>query len=526
MGIRTTESSTQCGRAQAAVLAPRKSTEFFSTEHVKADLKSRSVRGGAVTVAAQGVRFFLQMGSTVILARLLTPEDYGLIAMVTAITGFVMMFKDLGLSMATVQKAEINHDQVSTLFWVNVIVSLGLVLVTTALAPAIAWLYGEPRLSWITLAVAVGFIFSGLTVQHQALLRRQMRFGSLAVIEVVSLLASIITAIIAAWYGARYWALVIMYLTEAISFCVAVWVFCGWRPGLPVRHSGVREMLTFGGNVTGFNVVNYFFRNLDNILVGKFCGPLALGLYSKAYRIMMMPIQQLRTPLNAVALPALCSLQKEQSRFAQYYTKLVSFMAFASMPLIAFLVVCSESIIRLLLGNQWSDATVIFQVLALAAFIQPVAGTRGVVLLSLGQSGRYLKWGVCKSVITAVSFIIGVQWGVIGIAWSFTISNYVLFLPSLWYCLRLTPVSPRAFLKAISRSVIASFCMAAVVYLGSQLLASQPDIIKVLLCLAIGLISYLLAWLVIPGGINGLSEIYSLLLLIVRRPGTSQARTQ
>ncbi len=150
---------------------------FFDTEYLKADLKGRSVRGGAVTMAAQGIKFFLQIGSTVVLARLLTPEDFGLIAMVTAVTGFVMMFKDMGLSMATVQRAEIDHAQISTLFWINVVLSLAFMLLTATLAPAIAWFYSEPRLTWITLALAGAFIFSGFTVQHQALLRRQMNFG-------------------------------------------------------------------------------------------------------------------------------------------------------------------------------------------------------------------------------------------------------------------------------------------------------------------------------------------------------------
>ena len=296
---------------------------FFDTEYLKADLKGRSVRGGAVTMAGQGVRFFLQMGSTVVLARLLTPQDFGLIAMVTAVTGFVMMFKDMGLSMATVQRAEVNHAQISTLFWINVTLSLGVMLVTAALAPAIAWFYGEPRLTWITLALAGAFIFGGLTIQHQALLRRNMRFGTLALIGIISMVMGIVAAIIAAWYGAGYWALVIMQLAGAITGAIAVWVVCGWRPGLPVRRSGVREMLAFGGNLTGFNVINYFARNADNLLIGKFWGSGPLGLYSKAYGLLMLPLRQINAPLSAVAIPALSRLKDEPERYRNYYIKAV-----------------------------------------------------------------------------------------------------------------------------------------------------------------------------------------------------------
>jgi len=490
---------------------------FFETEHLKSDLKGRSVRGGAVTLTAQGVIFFLQMGSTVVLARLLTPQDYGLIAMVTAVTGFVMMFKDLGLSMATIQRAEVNHAQISTLFWINVLLSFSITLITAALSPVIAWFYNEPRLTWITLALAFAFIFGGLTVQHEALLRRQMRFGSLATIQIVSMLAGIITAIIAAFYGARYWSLVLMQLSRAVTNAIIVWAVCGWRPGLPVRRSGVRKMLAFGGNITGFNVVNYFSRNLDNILIGKFCGSVQLGLYSKAYALLMLPITQIRTPLNMVALPTLSSLQKEPVRFTRYYNKLVSLVAFVSMPLIAFLAVCSENIISLLLGNQWLEAANIFRVLALAAFIQPSLSTKGVVLLTLGQSGRYLRFGIFYSIVIVASFILGVSWGAIGVAMAYTIANVLIMIPSLWYCFRFTPISTWDYLEAIAKPVLASLIAAAFILLAQKYMVNQSDIISITLCMFTGLTIYLLVWYVMPKGRSVLQEYLSYRKLLFGR---------
>jgi O-antigen/teichoic acid export membrane protein len=488
---------------------------FFETEHLKSDLKGRSIRGGAVTMAAQGMRFFLQTGSTVVLARLLTPEDYGLIAMVTAVTGFVMMFKDMGLSMATIQKAEINHAQISTLFWINVVLSFGVMSVTAALAPVIAWFYGEPRLIWITLALACAFIFGGLTVQHEALLKRQMRFGSLAVIQIVSMLAGIITAIIAAFYGARYWSLVLMQLSRAVMNAIIVWAICGWRPGLPVRRSGVRKMLAFGGNITGFNVVNYFARNFDNILIGKFCGSSQLGLYSKAYALLMLPITQIRTPLNMVALPTLSSLQKEPARFTRYYTKLVSLVAFVSMPLIGFLAVCSDNIVSLLLGNQWLEAADIFRVLALAAFIQPSLSTKGVVLLSLGQSGRYLRFGIFYSIVIVTSFLVGVPWGALGVAMAYTIANVLLVIPSLWYCFRFTPISLWDYLEAIFKPFLASLIAVAFILLVQIYTVNQSDIVSIAFCMFPGLAIYLLVWYVMPRGRSELQEYFSYRKLLI-----------
>lgn len=245
---------------------------YFQTEHLNVDLGGRSVRGGAVTIATQGLKFVVSMIGTVILARLLTPQDYGLIGMVAVIIGFVSTFKDLGLSSATIQRAEINTLQISTLFWINVALSVGVMLVCFAIAPLVALFYREPRLRLITAVSGVGFLLGGLAVQHEALLRRQMRFVALAVTEVVALCAGLAMAIIMGRQGAGYWALVGSQLTIGLVYLAGMWMFCAWRPGRPSRNAGVRSMLAFGGNLTGFAVINYFARNLDNMLIGKFWG--------------------------------------------------------------------------------------------------------------------------------------------------------------------------------------------------------------------------------------------------------------
>ena len=489
-------------------------SDFFNTEYLKADLKGRSIRGGAVTVFAHVAKFVLRLGSTVVLARLLTPQDFGLIAMVTAITNFALMFKDIGLSAATIQKADINHSQISTLFWINVGFSLLITAAIAALAPAIAWFYGKPQLTIVTIVLAGAFIFGGLTVQHQALLRRQMRFLALGVSEVLGVVVGVTAAIVGACFGAGYWSLVLMHLGISVGTAIGVWIACPWRPGLPKLGTGVRKMLAFGGNVTGFKIVNYFARNLDKILLGKLNGSLALGLYNKAYGLMMLPINQIRAPLNMVALPALSSLQKEPLKFTRYYIKFISIIAFFGMPLMAFLAVCSENVIRLLLGNQWLETVDIFQVLALAAFIQPVASTLGLVLLSLGRSGRYLKWGILNSLIVVASFIVGIRWGAVGVASAYAAANYLALLPSLWYCFRRTPLSIASFIRAIARPTICSIAMAAPIALVHSFLVGKPDIVIIGVCFVIGFSAYLLVWSLMPGGRQMLRGFYGYVALI------------
>jgi O-antigen/teichoic acid export membrane protein len=489
-----------------------KNDHFFDTEHLKSDLKGRSVRGGTVTVAAQGVRFFLQICSTAVLARLLTPQDYGLIAMVTAVTGFVMMFKDLGLSMATVQKANINHAQISTLFWINVVLSLGLMLLTAALAPAIAWFYNEPRLTWITLVLAIAFIFGGFTVQHQALLRRQMRFGSLALIQIISLLVGILTAIIAAFYGMDYWSLVLMQLVTAITNVIAVWIACGWRPGMPVRRSGVRKMLAFGGHLTGFYFVNYFARNLDNILIGWRWGSGPLGLYSKAYSLLMLPLQQVNSPLSAVAVPVLSRLQEEPGKFRSYYRKGLTLATMFGMPIVVFLFVTADKAILIVLGEQWTDAARIFRILGIAAFVGTTLGPgSGWVYVALGNVRRQFFVSIVSTGLLVIGFIIGLPWGPIGVATAFSIHALVWRMPSMLICFWRTFMKPTDFLVAIWRPAGASILAGASLFLiDGYFLTNTNLLIRFLSNLVEYSVIYILCWILLPGGRRILFDTLSL----------------
>lgn len=410
-----------------------KNDKYFRTDHLKDDLKRRSVRGGAVTMVAQVFKFSLSLGSNVVLARLLTPQDYGLIGMVTAVTGFVSLFKDLGLSMATVQKNEINHEQVSTLFWVNVALSMITMLVTAALAPAIAWFYKEPRLIGITLSLAAAFIFSGLTVQHQALLNRQMRFKALVLIDVSTTLLGIVAAMISASYGAGYWSLIVLQLVTAITNAIAVWIICGWRPGLPVLRSGVRSMLAFGGNLTGFSIINYFARNLDNVLIGKYWGAEQLGFYAKSYQLLLLPLQQINAPLSAVAVPTLSRLVDSPERYRQAYLQILRATSIMTLPLVIFMISTSDWLVLLLLGPQWHEASRLFSLLGIVALTQPVSNTAGWVFITQGRANHMLQSGVIGGVLAIAAIIAGLPWGATGVALAYAVSGLLIRTPLLFW---------------------------------------------------------------------------------------------
>ncbi len=503
------------GKEKLSLVSEEKSNGFFDTEYLKTDLKGRSVRGGAITVFSQGCKFVLQTGSTVVLARLLTPADFGLIAMVTAVTGFAMMFSDLGLSTATVQKAKINNDQISTLFWINMGLGFLIAAVVIGLAPAVAWFYDDPRLTLVTMTLGLPFIFGGLAIQHHAMLQRHMRFFAIGIVEVVSMAVGVGAAIVAGVSGAGYWSLVIMHITMAVVGAIGKWIAFPWLPGRPRRGVGVREMLGFGGNITGYNIVNYFSRNADNILIGKFVGSSALGYYSKAYGLLMLPIRQIRSPLVSVGLPGLSRLQGDPERYRNYYLKMVQLLAFVTVPMAILLCAYSHNIIMLVLGPQWEQAAPIFTILAFAAVIQPVLGTVAMVMISSGYDKRYFRMGIFSSISYMISFSVGLPWGATGVAFGYTVGSYLLLVPVLFYSLRGTPIFVSDFFKSIFLPCIAALIMVFVSRIIFHYCIPLADWLALLISFLAAVLVYLAAYLVLPAGRTVLENIRTSLKLII-----------
>ncbi|MFX1590784.1 MAG: oligosaccharide flippase family protein, partial [Promethearchaeota archaeon] len=208
------------------------------------------------------------MIGTIVLARLLTPADFGLVAMVTVFSLLLRNFGMRGFTEAIIQSEVINHKKISTLFWIHVVISFSLALIFISLSPLIAWFYKEPRLVSITIVIALSFIFSALSTQHLALLKRNMEFYKIAANEISAAAISCVVAIVLAWQGGGYWSLVARRVVPIVAMAVGAWILCGWLPGLPVRGTGVKPMLKFGINTYGNFATNYFSRNLDKVLIG------------------------------------------------------------------------------------------------------------------------------------------------------------------------------------------------------------------------------------------------------------------
>jgi len=467
-------------------MAPQlQALDALSTEHLDTDLKGRSVRGGVLTLTSQGAQFAMQTVSTMVLARLLTPADFGLVAMVTAITGLGSAFADFGLSEATIQRKDVNHDQVSTLFWINVAIGLGLTVIAAALGPLLAWLYREPRLQSITLLLSLTFLIGGLKVQPNALLKRQMRFTALAVRDITSYLLAVPIAIVMAWRGASYWALLALPMTLNLIQMVLSWVMVRWRPGLPRRGIGVRSMIAFGGNVSASYFIANVNRSADASLIGWFWGAGPLGLYSRAYNLLMLPVRQLSIPAGNVAVPAFSRLQGDPERFARYYLGAISLILWICAPLFGFLFVAASPVIALVLGNKWGEAAPVFQILAISALGQLFLETTIWLLISRGLSGRLLKLLLVISPILVGGFLVGLPYGIKGVALAGSLVQIAILPWMLHFAFRGTNLTLPRLGQAIVYPI--SLCFAAVLFDELALRVVAPErVLSQLLVAALG----------------------------------------
>jgi len=491
----------------------------FRTDHLKKNLGGHSARGGAVTLTAQVLKFGIATAATIVLARLLTPQDYGLIGMVVIVTNFVGMFQYLGLSTATMRWSELNHQQVSTLFWVNVGMSGVIMLLTIASAPLLAWFYKEPRLIGITIGYAISILLTGLYIQHEAILSRQMRFTAIAIVEIAAHAIGFGLAIVAASQGARYWSLVINQLAMTLVTVIGVWTVCRWRPSLPVRRSGVRTMLSYGGNLTGYNVMTYLARNLDNALIGKFWGGYQLGLYSRAYQMLLTPMQQINAPLVAVAVPALSRLTDTPDRYRAAYLKILENIAMVTMPAVAFMIATSDWLVVFLLGVQWRESGRIFMLLGIAAIVQPISRTALWLFTTQGRSREMFKWGVIGAVIAIVSILVGLPWGAMGVAASYAAGDLCISTPLLfWYAGRRGPVRASDLYRTIAPAACASISSLVVLAAFRQWLSIFPHLsTRLSVAFAIAVVVTLVVLAALPAGRLAMRNSKEMLLLLVKR---------
>lgn len=419
------------------------------------DLKQRAIRGGLAKVFAQAVTFVVRIGSLMILARLLEPKDFGLVAMVTAVTGVLSLFRDFGLSTATVQRSNLSEEQISTLFWINVLVGAILTLTSIAIAPLLSAFYHEPKLMKVTLVLSASFIINSLGIQHGAMLQREMRFTTLSLIDVVSLLGSTGMGILMAFRGYSYWSLVAIAIGGAVILTAANWLVTGWIPGLPRKNSGIRSIMRFGSTITLNGLVVYVAYNLEKVLLGRFWGPESLGIYGRGYQLANLPTENLNSAVGGVAFSALSRVQGDPARFKSYFLKAYSLVVGLTVPITFVCAVFAKDLIPVLLGPKWLGAAPILQILAPTILIFALINPLSWLLFSLGLVGRSLKIALVLAPLVIGGYLIGLSHGPKGVAFAYSAVMVLWVVPHIAWCVHGTVVSLGDIARVVSRPLIA-----------------------------------------------------------------------
>lgn len=423
-------------------------------------------RGALWSMSLVFGRQLVSMIVTAVLARVLSPDDFGLVGMVATLTALVALFSDLGLSTATVQRKDLSDQQVHNLFWTNSVAGFLLWGICIALSPIIARFYGRPELVAISIALGSVFALSGFAVQPYALLQRQMRFKRMTFVEICSAAIGGVAATVLALSGFGYWALVLQPLISQSIRVVLIFLSSEYRPGRPALDAGTRSMLHFGGLLALNGAIVYFARNLDNILIGRMWGATDLAFYSRAYFLMMLPSLLVTGAVASVMVPALSALQDDKQRLGGAYRQALQLSALLACPMAAGLGLIAPEIVRLVYGPQWAPVAPILAWLSVSAVFQPIANTQGWLFTATGRGWSFLIASTFYALVTAAAFIVGVQDGAIGVARAYAIVFVVLVtFPVLYLAHSAAGIDLYRSVRTLLPVGIATLCMVIAVIL-------------------------------------------------------------
>jgi PST family polysaccharide transporter len=468
-------------------------TEALSREQ----LKSASIRGGLLMVLTQGGGQIFRLIVTAVLARQLVPADYGLVAMAAAILAAAAVFRDLGLSRATIRWAELKDVQVNSLFWINVGFGAVVALIGVCAAPWVAEFYGDPRLTSVTAALSLSFLLSGLSAQHNALLVRNLKFSAQARVQVVSMLLSGLLAIALAAQGVGYWALVAQMLAGDVVSTLLTWTYSPWRPGRPRVEASVKPMLSFGGYLIVFGVMNYLASYLYAILIGRWMGPTPLGQYGRGDTVGKTFLGYVLQPIGNVAEPSLARLQYQPDNYESYYLRLAQIIAMVSLPLGAGFIVLGPDLVRVLLGPQWEQAGRILSLLAVGLALYPICNTSGWLYLSRGRARQMMLWGIGGWSFMLAATLAGLPWGVEGVAAASSAAFVLITPPCMWFAFRGTRLTLGSLWRRCSPALLGAMIAAAATAGLHQFLETQS------------------VWLRLPASALTLGLVYAILLMTV-----------
>jgi len=454
--------------------------------------RSRTISGVSWSLTSQLVRQALTVIVGIVLARLLSPQEFGLVAMVMVIGNFALLIAELGLGAGLVQRREVNEAHFSSVFWLNLLVGLALTGLFAAGAPLVAAFYGEPRLEPLTLALSFLFLLRALTVVPQARLARALDFRGLAIADIAAALIAGGLAIGLALTDHGVWSLVTRLLTAAGASAVLIFILARWRPRPAVSGAALKQLLGFGGSLFASESLGYWSRNLDNLLIGRVLGTAPLGLYSRAYELMLYPLQNVSQAIGRVMFPALSQIQDQPERVKRVHLRVTRVVALLTFPMCLGLLVVAEPFVLALFGEQWRGMIPVLQILCAIGAPQSILTLNGNLYLSQGRADLQLKVGLWLKGLLVVGIVIGVLTGeILGVAACYAGASLLCAYPSFYFAGRLVGLSFLEMLQNLGGVFLCAALMAGAAFAaGRLLLADFAPLTRLLAQIAIGAALY------------------------------------
>ena len=487
------------------------------TQLVEAPLSQRAARGAGTMAVTQIVRIALQLAGIVLLARLLMPSDYGLVAMATALVGIAEVLRDFGLAPAAIQSKTLSDAERSNLVWANAAMGFLLSCIVAAASWPIAALYGDPRLIFVVLSLSPVFFINGLSTQFRADLSRSMNFRALAKIDIASQVLAIATAVGAALIGWGYWAIVGQQLVQAIATLIFVVLSVNWRPRRFRREVSIRRFFTYGTGLLGTQLLVYATSNIDSVLIGARFGPTQLGLYNRAFQMLVLPLNQISSPATRVALPVLSRIQNDEPSFERYVVRGQLCLSWVVLPVYGFIAANSGSVVKVLLGDQWASAAMIFTLLAAGGMFQTLSYATYWIFLAKGLTASNLKFALITRTIMLAALCLGAVFSVHAVAAAYSISLGLIWAFGLIWISRVSEFrSFKSFTAGIS--ILSLVGTSSIV---SYLVSGATDHLNVSIQLVLSggafLASFAVLCVAVPLLRHQAMEIFSTLELIRRR---------
>ncbi len=455
-----------------------------------AQLGETAVRGVYWTGLGQVVRQVVQVVGSIALARLLAPDDFGVLGMAMFFIGIGQLFADFGIGSAIIQARVDDRVVLSSCFWLNMAVALALALAAIALSPLIADFYRREELTAIVVVLSFNLLLAGLQVMPQSLLYRDMRFADLARAQVYGSLAGTILAIALAWFGAGVWSLVAQPLfgtTVSLAVCALA---ARWRPRMEFSWPRVAPLARFSFALLGTNLVGYANRNVDALLVGRYLGGGALGIYSMAIQLMLYPLQQVSSVIVRVLFPTLVQLSDDLPRLRSAYLKAVGAIALVTFPMMGGLFAVADDFVAVVFGADWIEMVPVLKVLAWVGMMQSVGTTVGTIYLSRARTGLAFRVSLVAMPLIVGAMAIGLKWGILGVALGYAAASGILFYYTAVNAFRLVDIDLRSFHEVIYRPLLTTLAMVGVAMAVVAAMGSAQPVTRLAVSIASGIAAY------------------------------------